>query len=91
VRTLAWINSHTPEEIAAVIPAEIGGKDRAAYLQVLKQEIPMFANDGRMPADGAEMEWRVLAEFNPKLAAVKVGDTYTNRFVEAALEKSRAH
>src|SRR5262249_12735404 len=49
VRALKYINSHTPEEVAALIPVEISGKDRAAYLQVLREEIPMFASDGRMP------------------------------------------
>ena len=87
VRTLKWINTHTAEEIAAVVPVEISGKDRAAYLKVLKEEIPMFASDGRMPVDGAEKEWRVLAEFNPKYKPVKVEQTYTNRFVEEALKR----
>lgn len=86
VRTLQWINTHTPEEIAAIIPAEISGKDRAAYLKVLKEEIPMFATDGRMPADAAEKEWRVLSEFNPKYKPVRVEETYTNRFVDEALK-----
>jgi NitT/TauT family transport system substrate-binding protein len=89
VRTLQWINTHTPEEIAALIPVEISGKDRAAYLKVLKEEIPMFATDGRMPADGAEKEWRVLSEFNPKYKPVRVEETYTNRFVDAALKSLR--
>ena len=90
VRTLQWINTHTPEEIAAVIPPDFMGKDKerdkAAYLKVLKQEIPMFKTDGRMPQDGAEYEWRVLAEANPKYKSVRVADTYTNRFVDVALE-----
>ncbi len=90
VRTLKWINTHTAEEIAALIPADVSGKDRAAYLKVLKQEIPMFANDGRMPADGAENELRVLSEFNPKYKAVKVEQTYTNKFVDAALKSGDA-
>ncbi|TMG85459.1 MAG: nitrate ABC transporter substrate-binding protein, partial [Betaproteobacteria bacterium] len=51
---------------------------------------PMFATDGRMPADGAEKEWRVLAEFNPKYKPVKVEQTYTNRFVDAALGSGNA-
>ena len=85
VRTLKWINTHTAEEIAAMVPVEISGKDRAAYLKVLKEEIPMFATDGRMPSDGAEQEWRVLAEFNPKYRPVKVEQTYTNEFVNEAL------
>jgi NitT/TauT family transport system substrate-binding protein len=89
VRTLKFINSHTPEEILAVIPVEISGKDRAAYLQVLKEEIPMFASDGRMPAEDAAKELQVLSEFNPKFKLVKVGETYTNTFVDEALKRYR--
>jgi NitT/TauT family transport system substrate-binding protein len=87
VRALKYINSHSAEEIAALIPEEVSGKDRAAYLAVLKQEIPMFANDGRMPAGAAEKELGVLAAFNPKYAGVKVELTYTNAFVDAALKE----
>ncbi|GAC1551888.1 MAG: ABC transporter substrate-binding protein [Collimonas sp.] len=87
VRTLKYINTHTAEEIAALIPVEISGKDRVAYLKVLKEQIPMFANDGRMPPEGAAKELQVLAEFNPKFKAVKVEQTYTNAFVDSALKK----
>jgi NitT/TauT family transport system substrate-binding protein len=86
VRTLKYINSHSAEEIAALIPEEVSGKDRAAYLAVLKQEIPMFANDGRMPAGAAEKELGVLVAANPKYAGVKAELTYTNAFVDAALK-----
>jgi len=87
VRTLKFINSHSPEEVLALIPVEVSGKDRAAYLRVLKEEIPMFATDGRMPPEDAAREWRVLSEFNPKFKAVKVEDTYTNEFVDEALRR----
>ena len=89
VRTLKYINTHTAEEIAALIPDEIvgKGKDRAAYLAVLKEAIPMFATDGRMPVDGAEKEWRVLAEFDSRYKVVKPEETYTNKFVDEALRK----
>ena len=90
-RTLQFINSHTPEEILAVVPPEVSGKDRAAYLEVLKEQIPMFASNGRMPVDGAQGEWRVLAEFNAKYKSVNVGDTYTNRFVDEALASHSAN
>lgn len=89
VRTLRYINTHTPEQILAVIPPEISGKDRAAYLKVLKAEIPMFAGDGRMPEEGAAKEWKVLAEANPAYAPVKVGQTYTNVFIDEALRTLR--
>jgi NitT/TauT family transport system substrate-binding protein len=90
VRTLQWLNTHTPEEIAAVVPPDFMGKDRADYLKVLKEQIPMFKTDGRMPQDGAEFEWRVLSEANPKYKSVRVADTYTNRFVDAAREALHA-
>jgi NitT/TauT family transport system substrate-binding protein len=89
VRTLRYVHSHTPEQVLEVIPPEISGKDRTAYLAVLKQEIPMFAGDGRMPAEDAAREWKVLSEFNPKFKAVKVEDTYTNEYVDAALQRYR--
>ncbi|TMA14207.1 MAG: nitrate ABC transporter substrate-binding protein [Deltaproteobacteria bacterium] len=85
VRTLRFIHSHSPEEILAVIPPEISGPDRIAYLRTLREEIPMFAGDGRMPTGAAEQERRVLAELNPRYKQVRVEETYTNTFVDAAL------
>jgi len=84
VRTLRYINTHTPEQIAALIPADVKGKDEAAYLAVLREQIGMFASNGRMPEAAARQEWRVLTAFEPEYAKVKVEDTYTNRFVDEA-------
>src|SRR5260221_14685416 len=89
VRALQFINSHTPEEVMAVIPNEIVGKDRTAYLAALKEEMPMFATDGRMPPQDAAKELQVLSEFNAKFKSVKVGETYTNAFVDEALRRYR--
>jgi NitT/TauT family transport system substrate-binding protein len=89
VRTLQYVNSHCAEQIMELIPVEISGKDRAAYLKILKEEIPMFESNGRMPADGAATEWRVLTAANPAYAAVKVDRTYTNVFVDNALRTQR--
>lgn len=49
----------------------------------------MFATGGRMPVDDAEKEGRVLAEFNPTFKSVKLEQTYTNWFVNQALQKFR--
>lgn len=89
VRTLRYINSHSAEEIAALMPDEVAGKgaQRTAYLTILKQAIPMFATDGRMPADGAAGELAVLAAANPQFRAVRAERTWTNRFVDVALQR----
>ena len=88
VKTLKFINSHTAEEIADVIPDEIKGKDKEKYLKILKQQIPMYANNGLMPEDGARKEFEALWKFNEKLKDVDLGKTYTNRFVQIALKNS---
>ncbi|CAN5425058.1 ABC transporter substrate-binding protein [soil metagenome] len=87
VRTLKYINTHTAEQIAELIPAEIKGKDPVAYLKLLKEQMPMFANDGLMPVDGAEKELRVLADFEPSYKPVKAEQTYTNTYATEALKK----
>ncbi|HEX7915648.1 ABC transporter substrate-binding protein [Rudaea sp.] len=89
VRALKFINTHTAEEIMAKIPADVRKQYGDDYLKVLKEQIPMFANDGRMPEDGALGEYRVLAEANPKYKSVDVKQTYTNVFVDKALKAQR--
>lgn len=87
VRALHYINTHDAEQIAALLPEDFFKKDRAGFMNALKQELPMFANDGRMPAEGALYEYRVIAAFNPKVKPVALERTYTNAFVEAAQKK----
>ena len=86
VKTLKYINTHTAEEIAEVIPDEIKGKDKENYLRILKQQIPMYANNGLMPEDGAKKEFEALWKFNEKLKNVNLEKTYTNRFVQNSLK-----
>ena len=89
VRALKFINTHSAEEIAAIVPPEVVGKDRAKYMAAMKEALPMFANDGRMPAEAVAGELRVLAEFDPKYRPVAVERTYTNAFAEEALKTLR--
>lgn len=83
VRTLEWMNAHSEEEIAERVPAAIRGDDRALYVEALRGSRPVFATDGRMPAEGAAVVRDVLATFNPKVreATIDLSKTYTNDFV----------
>lgn len=87
VRTLAYMRSHSAEELAKLIPDEIAGNDRNAYLKALIECKAMYDNDGRMPVEGAAQEYRTLAVSFPEYRSVAVDDTYTNRFVERALAR----
>src|SRR6266436_2151641 len=86
VGTLAWIHSHSAEEIMAKMPDELVGKDKALYLAALKNTIPMFSETGKMDPKGADAVLAVFSESSPEVARANVDvlKTWTNKFVEQA-------
>src|SRR6201996_8274424 len=47
LNTLAWIHSHSPQEVMDKMPAEMVGKNKELYLAALKNTIPMFSETGK--------------------------------------------
>jgi NitT/TauT family transport system substrate-binding protein len=82
VKTLKWMSTHTPEEIAAKMPEEYYAGDKALYIQALKGQLPMFTTDGKMPAGVPENVRKILSAFKPTVKSVKLDQTYTNEFVD---------
>lgn len=86
VKTLKWMSSHSPEEIAAKMPADYAQGGKGLYAQSIKATLPMFTKDGVMPANGPETVEKVLKAFNPNLknATVDLSKTYTTEFAKKA-------
>ncbi|WP_084265923.1 ABC transporter substrate-binding protein [Actinomadura macra] len=88
VKTLGWIDQHTPAEIAAKMPADYAGGDPKLYEKAVGDSISMFNGDGVMPPEGAKNVLEVLAQFSPnvqgKKDTVDLSKTYTTRFVTQA-------
>ncbi|MEU9501646.1 ABC transporter substrate-binding protein [Streptomyces sp. NPDC048196] len=84
VKTLKWMSTHTPEQIADKMPADYAQGGKELYVQAIKDTLPMFTKDGVMPADGPATVERVLKSFNPNLknASVDLKKTYTTEFVK---------
>ncbi|MBV9348022.1 MAG: ABC transporter substrate-binding protein [Pseudolabrys sp.] len=84
VNTLKWIHAHTPEEIAAKMPDEYVGKDRALYVQALKNTLPMYSETGRMDPKGAQAVLDVFSQSSPEIknAKIDLSKTYTNKYVD---------
>ncbi|MEU6850118.1 ABC transporter substrate-binding protein [Actinacidiphila alni] len=84
VKTLKWMSTHTPEEIAAKMPADYAQGGAKLYAESIKATLPMFTTDGVMPADGPATVEAVLKAFNPNLqhATVDLDKTYTTEFVK---------
>jgi len=87
--TLKWIHSHTPEEIADKMPANLVGKDKALYVAALKNTLPMYSETGRMDPKGAAAVLAVFSQSSPDVAKANIdlSKTYTNDFVDAAIKK----
>jgi NitT/TauT family transport system substrate-binding protein len=83
VRTLGWMQSHSPSEIAAKAPKEFRGDDDALYAEAIQHSMPMFSPDGVMAADGADAVHALLAESVEKVRAAKINltQTYTNTLI----------
>jgi NitT/TauT family transport system substrate-binding protein len=86
VNTLAWIHSHSPEDIMAKMPAETVGKNKELYLAALKNTLPMYSESGKMDPKGADAVLAVFSEGSPEVAKanIDVSKTYTNKFVDQA-------
>jgi NitT/TauT family transport system substrate-binding protein len=86
VRGLKWVQSHSPEEIAKVMPEEYALGDRAIYLQSIKTNMPAYSPDGRFTREAAETAYKVLKAFDPNVqgATIDLAKTYTDKFVDKA-------
>jgi NitT/TauT family transport system substrate-binding protein len=86
VETLQWLHSHSPEEIAAKMPAELVGPDKPLYVAALKSAMAMYSPTGLMDEKGAQAVVDLFSQSDPDVAKahVDLSKTYTNRFVVAA-------
>jgi len=84
LNTLAWIHTHSPEDITAKMPPEMVCKNKELYLAALKNTMPMYSETGLMDPKGAEAVLAVFSQSSPEVAKanIDVGKTYTNRYVE---------
>ncbi len=78
VRTLAYIQTHTPEEIASHMPESYLAGGRDLYVESLRTNLSMFSPDGHMPEDGPANVLKTLSLLDPRVvpAAVNLKLTY---------------
>ncbi|HEV3427158.1 MAG TPA: ABC transporter substrate-binding protein [Paraburkholderia sp.] len=86
VRALRYLDTHSAQAIAATLPPELTGADRAGYVQALAAAQPAFSRDGQMPEGAPQTVLRVLIAAGSGVAArhIDLAKTYTNTFVTGA-------
>ena len=82
LRTLAWIRSHSPEEVLDWIPSHLRSDDRTLDLDHLRVLMALLSKDGRISQSGAEAVQRVLAASMDSVQSVNLASTWTNQFLD---------
>jgi NitT/TauT family transport system substrate-binding protein len=83
LRSLAWIQAHSPEDISNAMPQEYKAEDAALYLAAVRDIRPTFSPDGVMPPDGPANVHRFLgvSDDRARSANIDISTTYTNEFI----------
>ena len=90
--SLAWMHGSTPEQVVAALPDKFLAGDRATTVASVTHTKPGYPATGRFDPAVLARAADVLAASNPKVKrdAIKVDETFTNRFVDAVPAASAA-
>ncbi|TAX63923.1 transporter substrate-binding domain-containing protein [Rhizobium leguminosarum] len=90
VKALAWMNTHSAEEIVEKLPKEFISGDRDTYVKAVQNAKPIFSVDGKFSETDTQTPLAVLKSFNEKVAAatIDLSKTYTNAFVDKVTNKT---
>jgi NitT/TauT family transport system substrate-binding protein len=79
---LRWMQAHTPEETAELVPPELKLADAALYLEALRSNFS-FSRDGAFSAEGAQAAFDLLKSTaaNPSDYRFSPSEAYTNEFL----------
>jgi len=82
-KTLTWIQAHSAAEIAAKMPAQYAGDDKAVYVASIDAAKQAYSPDGQIHEDGAKAVLSVLKQSIPEVgsATIDLSKTYTNEFL----------
>ena len=90
VRALLWLQHHSTEDVLNVVPPEYLLGDKALYAAAFERLRPTYSRDGLIPKKGVDNAYKVLLAHNNavrRAPVVWINQTYTNAFVEKALQK----
>jgi NitT/TauT family transport system substrate-binding protein len=86
VKTLKWIHTHTPQEVADKMPADYYAGDKDLYTTALTSQFAMYSPDGTMPDSGPPFVLKFEQAINKdvKAANIDLSKTFTNDFANNA-------
>jgi NitT/TauT family transport system substrate-binding protein len=86
MKSLKWLQSATPEQVADTVPPEYHLGDKPLYLAAVKNSLESYSRTGIIPPDGMASVMDMLKQLDPELAGAQVdlAKTFDDRFVKRA-------
>ena len=82
-KTLKWLESASPDDVAASVPEEYYLGDKALYIEAVKKSLPMYSRTGVIPPAGMNSARDMLVPFDKELKAASfdLQRTFNGAFV----------
>ena len=86
VKALKWLQTATPDDVAATVPAEYHLGDRSLYIRAVQNSLESYSRDGIVAQSGMTSVMDMLKQLDPELkdAKVDLAATFDDRFVRKA-------
>jgi len=87
-KTLVWLKTATPADIAATVPEQYLLGDKDLYMLAAKNSLPSYSQTGLIPREGMQSTFDMLVKFDPEMkdAQVDLSKTFDDRFAKKAAE-----
>jgi NitT/TauT family transport system substrate-binding protein len=86
MKSLKWLQTAKPEDVAATVPPEYQLGDRPLYLKAVQNSLESYSRDGIVAPEGMTSVMDMLKQLDPELkdAKVDLSATFDDRFVKQA-------
>ena len=86
VKSLKWLQTAKPEDIAATVPAEYHLGDKPLYISAIKATRETYSQTGEVTADGMKNALDLVAKTDASFnaAAIDLKKTFDGRFLQKA-------
>jgi len=86
MKSLKWLQSAKPQDVADTVPPEYHLGDKALYLKAVQNSLESYSRTGIVPAEGMASVMDMLKQLDPELkdAKVDLAATFDDRFVKKA-------
>ncbi|NVO15744.1 MAG: ABC transporter substrate-binding protein [Rhodoplanes sp.] len=85
-KTLKWLQTATPDDVAKAVPEEYHLGDRSLYMAAFTASKPMYSTTGIIPEKGMKNALDMLVQFDDEMKDAKIDlkRTFDDRFVKKA-------